>query len=1012
MWELVADLMVRHEVVVSGTGRRLVWLRSDEDAWDPVQRAAARAWASVVPVGFVGVLAHAVGGRAFMGGQWLDPVVVDELVRDELELVGDYFLPICEGLEGEAGSFAHEMGRLSEGPVWASRWSLVVDVVLGRPRGRAGVSRVGQLVPGASRWPFEWLPGPGGEGGVVAVPPGPHYPDDPDDQDTTGGGVYVEAGAAGSRPVEEPEPEPDIAQPPLDFGGDTSFGQRPQAVLGDIVPDRHKDEGLPELPPNTVALFADGSYAVTKQPFGSINEFTGFNIYGPDRKPRGNFDAEREEDDDFVGIPWLANKSDVPGAVDLNTWYVTQHTTKEYFQFLLVANPRLGRLLQLEYGMDRLASSTPGGVADFRQLARVAKRIAGERLERSGTTLAPGDGSTGPVAFHHPWTTYQADWAPVTPDGTPLDIVTEKLEDGSTRRVSGRYVNPTTFEIVNPRTGVAIYKLHAPRNDSDARTWTVGILSSPDSTYFSQQATRTNWTSATGVGGRMRHWVERKLNQRTRVDKAHEFVQFVLSNGERLRDDFTLVGYGLYQLNINGTNVMVRARLDDAGNVVRAKRPTPLDERLDQLGLNTGLTRLLQGGWTIHSSHDNDFDVTSRRLRLDAFNVADAHFTLGEAYKAYFGTEIVNDPWQPPDNAEGTRQVSGSTVAFPAAPDVPWTVEENLDGSGAQVTAHRSRSIAQPRQNARQRAMASFDAVIGAWAKQNPSAGAKATPGLPARARSTFVEYTLAQFDQVWQGGNPSAAQTWASLQYRLVAGLDAAMRNWDGDPSTLVGLVGSIDPTLDVTAGVPVAAGRYFRSPMDGAGQWDAALAWPDTQGVYLVFSVGDPGRREIRQDGGNDLPWEAFADRLRGLAGIAGTEVVLMTCGADLAPEDGSSALTKVVRDKLQQPVWGTTGVIEQSPGGVLLRPYVTADGRLLPGVTPSPGMSQPGPIWTRYPAGIGSTGERVGPDINAALTRRGGRPVHSLAMVSVVHWAKPTGPIRTRSERSRRHHSVEWR
>ena len=154
------------EVVRVGGGGPLVWLRSAADKWDPLHRAAARALSMRVPVGLVGVFAHGVGGRAFAGGKWLDPVAVHGLVT-VWGLGGRYVVAVCEGLAGGTGSFADGLSRVSGQSVWASRVPLVVDVVSAGVRGGPNVGGSGRLLPGGEQWPFESSPNPG-EGSVSA----------------------------------------------------------------------------------------------------------------------------------------------------------------------------------------------------------------------------------------------------------------------------------------------------------------------------------------------------------------------------------------------------------------------------------------------------------------------------------------------------------------------------------------------------------------------------------------------------------------------------------------------------------------------------------------------------------------------------------------------------------------------------------------------------------------------------------------------------------------------------
>ena len=333
----------------------------------------------------------------------------------------------------------------------------------------------------------------------------------------------------------------------------------------------------------TVALFSDGSYAVARNPVGQIEGFAGFLIFDRDGTPRGRHDIRMVEDEIFVGTYRLEDYSDVPGAWDLAFLYVTQLSSKNYFRGI-VADKALQQVCAVEYGMDRLPSATAGSI-EVRQLAQTTNRIARARLEQLDCTLAPGlapdGGSPQAVTFNHPWTSDQAKWAPVIPGSTPLEVVTEVLDDGSQRQVSGRYINSNTFEIVNPHTGVMIFTLHARPGPGGTRVWTEGELSALDVKYFYEEAKQAKWDSAVHAPAKMWHWIKKKAGGRTHADRARALVQHVVNNGLRPRDDALLAGYGLYRLNVNGRDITVRARVDGTRRVVRARRPTPLDERPD-----------------------------------------------------------------------------------------------------------------------------------------------------------------------------------------------------------------------------------------------------------------------------------------------------------------------------------------------------------------------------------------------------------------------------------------------
>ena len=391
-----------------------------------------------------------------------------------------------------------------------------------------------------------------------------------------------------------------------------------------IDPPRTSASGVPTFPPNTVALFADGSYAVAKQPVGTISndeQFTGFLIFGPDHTARGVYDARSAEDSDHVAIWSLNNRSDVPGALDLATWYVTGHSDKAYFESKNVAERKPQRVREVEYKMERRTDKTTLR-HDYRQLRQTANEIAQRRLKDAGWTLAPDGGHGEPAVIQHPWTSDQSGWAPVAPDGTTLDVITETLEGGSTRQVSGRSVGHT-FEIVSPETGRGVYRLHATQDRDGTQVWSGDVLSPSDVIHFYRLAKQANWRSATDVLGRVRHWAERTRGRRTKEDKANEFVAYVVKEGVRLRDDIVRDGYGLYRLEVNGRVILVRARVDDASKIWRARRPTPLDETLEDLRLEDLVATLRGAGWTIRSSHTNTPPYVRKQLGLDAFSEND-----------------------------------------------------------------------------------------------------------------------------------------------------------------------------------------------------------------------------------------------------------------------------------------------------------------------------------------------------------------------------------------------------
>jgi hypothetical protein len=303
----------------------------------------------------------------------------------------------------------------------------------------------------------------------------------------------------------------------------------------------------------------------------------------------------------------------VPGALDLATWYATQHSAKEDFQSSSPIRRRMAHRSETDYGMEPVPSGS-----EFVQTHRLprqdANRIARERLEKLGWTLAPNGGSPQPAAFYHPWTSSQAGWAPVDPDGGSLEIVDETLVVGSIRQVSGRRKDPTTFEIVNPLTGKPIYELHEASAGTGTQVWTQLAIAPWDEQYFSDEAN--------------------KLERSQPDPDLPAFVRHVVEHGQPLYPDFVLDGYHLYRLSLNDRFVLVRARVD-SGTVVRALRPTPLDTILATNNHDPLITDLLNAGWTIRSSHTNTVDRATKQLQLNPFNGTNARPALQKAHDAY-----------------------------------------------------------------------------------------------------------------------------------------------------------------------------------------------------------------------------------------------------------------------------------------------------------------------------------------------------------------------------------------
>ena len=372
------------------------------------------------------------------------------------------------------------------------------------------------------------------------------------------------------------------------------------------------------LAPGTLALLPDESTIVLRRPAGGVRipgEVTTFDIFTPDGRARGRYEALIEEDRDTVAVSALRNVSDVPGLLDLDQfvhWYATEQSDRRF--------------------VEQPPGSSGGG---YRPDAAEVNQMARRGLESRGWTLAAGRPSGQPVTLVHSWTSNDPDWAPVDPDGQRLEVVFETLHDGGRRRVAGRPADASTpaeateFEVVEPRSGDTIATLHA-RTGPDGAGWFDDVLDPSDVTHFYDLARELGWSSASASARNSRQrWARQWAHRRARrrgdrlpVDKAREFVQHVVDTGVRVRGDLAHPGYGLYRAQVNERTVLVRALVVDA-TVVKARPPTPLDKllRAEEEEL---LALLKADGWTVESSPRVGVDPYRRDvLRLDPFN-ADA----------------------------------------------------------------------------------------------------------------------------------------------------------------------------------------------------------------------------------------------------------------------------------------------------------------------------------------------------------------------------------------------------
>ncbi|MEU2639069.1 hypothetical protein ABZ591_31715 [Micromonospora fulviviridis] len=96
------------------------------------------------------------------------------------------------------------------------------------------------------------------------------------------------------------------------------------------------------------------------------------------------------------------------------------------------------------------------------------------------------------------------------------------------------------------------------------------LLTPEDAGYYYRLARRIGWIAATQAHQRLGHAAARKLGLRTSTDKADDFVRYIVHHGEAVRDAVT---DRLYRLDVNGETVLVRARHDAKGQLIRARRP-------------------------------------------------------------------------------------------------------------------------------------------------------------------------------------------------------------------------------------------------------------------------------------------------------------------------------------------------------------------------------------------------------------------------------------------------------
>ncbi|HKT04803.1 MAG TPA: hypothetical protein VJT31_35260 [Rugosimonospora sp.] len=354
---------------------------------------------------------------------------------------------------------------------------------------------------------------------------------------------------------------------------------------------------LTEFSAAWIATYHDGSFAVAR-PRSAAEEAPAVDLYGPDGVPRGG-----------VGTPLAGTSTDtLPHTPDLAT--------------LLATGREMRRGIAAEVGAAHAAART--------------------RLEESGWTLRRGGPGAGQAPVSHPWSSDLGGWAPSTPDGEPLEVVTEAMTArglpphaaGDTlagvlvrRRVSGRSRPDGAFQVVNPDTGAAVHLLYLMSEEGSVPLWAEEPLSPRHVDHFRQLAENLGWSpegspdSESVAGSDVSERSERsERSENSATHEVFDFVSHVVFEGRSLRRDFLRDGAHLYQAQINGTGVLVRALVDPVTEtLLRAEPATPLDEAYARAPQT--LDALMDAGWRVEPSHTNSFDAAGRVLRLDAFSV-------------------------------------------------------------------------------------------------------------------------------------------------------------------------------------------------------------------------------------------------------------------------------------------------------------------------------------------------------------------------------------------------------
>ncbi|GAB7042492.1 hypothetical protein JCM9533A_63420 [Catenuloplanes niger JCM 9533] len=400
--------------------------------------------------------------------------------------------------------------------------------------------------------------------------------------------------------------------------------------------------GSGTLPANTVGVAPDGSYVVAHAPAPGREDPYVLTVFGPDGFPRGTVQTFIDEPERFpddpdpeadhsVDVHVIENISDVPGAVDLTTFYAARISDRRFLQWLDVGNPRLRQTLTEGYGTTLLSvpESTGPELTDLRLDRAAAQDVARRRLETAGWTLPAGD-------FGTPQSLRPA-WAGTDPAGT-LRVVTETLDGGVTRSVLGRLADDGTFEVMAPGSDTVVRRLHSWTAPGGGDRWSDAPLSPAEERFYAALG---------GATGRT----------------AQQVVQDVVASGEPVRADLTLPGFTLYRAVGEDGPVLVRAMVDAQGRVVRARRPMKIDQ--DQY-IRDGderdlIAELRAAGWTVRVGHRNSVDLAARVLVLHPYH-RKAWDTLAEVHRHRDRTPLPGSP--------ATARPAGAAVP-PRAPSGP-----------------------------------------------------------------------------------------------------------------------------------------------------------------------------------------------------------------------------------------------------------------------------------------------------------------------------------------------------